>query len=75
MKILLPVDASPYAADAVEAVKQRPWPAGTIVRVLSAVEDIGLVEAEGSLMNSSSKELKKRTSLQNESLILWRPAD
>ena len=49
MKILLPVDASPYAAAAVRTVSERPWPAGTIVRVLSAVEDIGLEEAEGSL--------------------------
>ncbi len=49
MKILLPVDASLYAAEAAEVVKERPWPAGTVVRVLSAVENIGLDEAGGSL--------------------------
>lgn len=38
MKILLPVDASPYSAEAVRAVATRPWPAGSTVRVLSSVE-------------------------------------
>jgi nucleotide-binding universal stress UspA family protein len=40
MKILLAVDGSPYSAAAAETVLKRPWPPGTIVRVLSAVEDI-----------------------------------
>src|SRR6476661_6092727 len=38
MKILLPVDNSPCSARAVQAVTERPWPRGTTVRVLSAVE-------------------------------------
>ena len=58
MKILLPVDASPYAAEAVQAVRERPWPAGTIVRVLSAVENIGLEEAEGSLNQLQQQRIK-----------------
>ena len=40
MKILLAVDASEYSADAVREVAGRPWPTGTTVRVLSAVEAI-----------------------------------
>jgi nucleotide-binding universal stress UspA family protein len=40
MKILLAVDGSPYSAVAAESVSKRPWPQGTVVRVLSAVEDI-----------------------------------
>jgi general stress protein 26/nucleotide-binding universal stress UspA family protein len=40
MKILLAVDESPYSSEAVREVIARPWPPGTIVRVLSAVEDI-----------------------------------
>src|SRR5438034_1109419 len=63
MKILLPVDASPYAADAVRAVTGRPWPAGTIVRVLSAVEDIGLEEAEGSLNQFQQQRVTKANQL------------
>lgn len=38
MKILLAVDDSPYSADAVEEVSARPWPPGTTVRLLSAVD-------------------------------------
>jgi nucleotide-binding universal stress UspA family protein len=40
MKIVLAVDGSQYSADAAEAVATRPWPPGTVVRVLSAVEDV-----------------------------------
>ncbi len=39
MKILLAVDGSSYSAAAAESVKRRPWPPGTIVRVLSVVRD------------------------------------
>ena len=38
MKILLAIDDSQYSADAVAEVAARPWPAGTTVRVLSAVD-------------------------------------
>jgi nucleotide-binding universal stress UspA family protein len=37
MKILLAIDDSQYSAEAVEEVASRPWPPGTMVRVLSAV--------------------------------------
>jgi general stress protein 26/nucleotide-binding universal stress UspA family protein len=40
MKILLAVDDSSYSSEAVKEVAARSWPPGTIVRVLSAVEDI-----------------------------------
>jgi general stress protein 26/nucleotide-binding universal stress UspA family protein len=40
MKILLAVDDSPYSSEAVREVIERTWPPDTIVRVLSAVEDI-----------------------------------
>ncbi|PYS89827.1 MAG: universal stress protein [Acidobacteria bacterium] len=46
MKIVLAVDGSPSSADAAEAVTARPWPAGTVVRVLSAVEDVTPPAAE-----------------------------
>ena len=38
MKILLAIDDSPYSADAVEEVATRPWPKGSTVRLLSAVD-------------------------------------
>jgi len=40
MKILLAVDDSPYSSEAVREVIERTWPPNTIIRVLSAVEDI-----------------------------------
>ena len=40
MKILLAIDDSTYSKAATEAVASRPWPQGTVVRVLSAVEHI-----------------------------------
>jgi len=58
MKILLPVDASPYSEQAVQAVTERPWPAGTTVRVLSAVESVG-VPAMGPLMFDAAGSLEQ----------------
>jgi nucleotide-binding universal stress UspA family protein len=40
MKILLAIDGSPHAQEAVEEVRQRPWPQGSRVRVLSVVQPI-----------------------------------
>src|SRR5689334_12617310 len=38
MKILLAVDGSDCSITAVEEVARRPWPAGSAIKVLSAVE-------------------------------------
>ena len=38
MKVLLAIDGSSYSADAVRAVAAHPWPPGTVVKVLTAVE-------------------------------------
>jgi len=46
MKILLAVDGSPHSAAAAEMVATRPWPSGTLVRVLSAIEDVTPPAAE-----------------------------
>ena len=40
MKIILAVDDSEYSFAAVESVKAQQWPAGTEVRILSAVEQV-----------------------------------
>jgi len=40
MKILLAVDGSAYSEEAVESLAERPWPQGTTVRVVMAVEDV-----------------------------------
>jgi nucleotide-binding universal stress UspA family protein len=38
MRLLLAVDGSPSSAPPVQAVVSRPWPPGSVVRVLSVVE-------------------------------------
>ncbi|HEX4949938.1 MAG TPA: universal stress protein [Blastocatellia bacterium] len=38
MKILLAVDGSAYSDAAVQSVANRPWPAGTVIKVFSAIE-------------------------------------
>ena len=38
MKILLAVDGSEYGKVAADAVAVRPWPSGSVVKVLSAIE-------------------------------------
>src|SRR5438128_9014931 len=58
MKILLPVNASQYSAQALHEVTKRPWPAGTTVRVLSAVEPMP-PPAIGPLMFDAAGSLEK----------------
>jgi nucleotide-binding universal stress UspA family protein len=65
MKILLAVDGSEYSAEAVGEVAARPWPRGTTVRVLSAVEHITPPAAEvwydvGGSLERAQQELRKR---------------
>jgi general stress protein 26/nucleotide-binding universal stress UspA family protein len=65
MKILLAVDDSRYSSEAVREVIERTWPPDTIVRVLSAVEDIPpptadlWYDASGSL-DRANQELEER---------------
>lgn len=40
MKILLAVDGSAHAREAADEIRRRPWPSGTVVRVLSAVQTV-----------------------------------
>jgi general stress protein 26/nucleotide-binding universal stress UspA family protein len=65
MKILLAVDDSRYSSEAVREVIERTWPPDTMVRVLSAVEDIPpptadlWYDASGSL-ERANQELEER---------------
>ena len=65
MKILLAIDGSEHSGAAVEAVAARPWPPGTIVRVLSAVERVVPPATEvwydaGGSLEQAREELTKR---------------
>lgn len=70
MKVLLAIDGSRYSADTAEAIDSRPWPAGTTIRVLSAVEVdhvvSGNVEEEHTLESERQKSLKSA-----EELATW----
>jgi len=65
MKILLAVDSSEYSVEAVSEVATRPWPANTVVRVLSVVEPITPPAVElwydaGGSLERVKQDLKKR---------------
>ena len=66
MKILLAVDNSEYSNAAIQEVARRPWPARSMVRVLSVAEPLPPPAAElwydnqGSL-DAAQRELKKNT--------------
>ena len=47
MKILIGIDDSVFSDNAAQSVARRPWPAGTQVRLLSAVEMTGVLELGG----------------------------
>lgn len=46
MKILLAVDGSDYSDAAIEAVTKRPWPSGSELKVITAVETPVLIGME-----------------------------
>jgi nucleotide-binding universal stress UspA family protein len=72
MRILLAVDGSPYSAVAAESVLSRPWPKGTVVRVVSAVETIVPPAAElwydagGSLEEANRQIVQQAEQLTNK---------
>ena len=65
MQILLAIDGSEYSAEAVKAVTERPWPEGTEVRVLTAVEPVVPPATElwfdaGGSLERAQRELRTR---------------
>ena len=75
MKIVLAVDGSPYSADATEAVAQRPWPKGTVIRVLSAVEDVTPPAAELWYDAGGSLEATRQEQMTRAELLTARIAE
>ncbi|MDQ6653898.1 MAG: universal stress protein [Acidobacteriota bacterium] len=60
MKILLAVDGSIHSNEAVSEVARRPWPKGTVIRVLSAIENVplGLVGLPATYFTEMSGSIK-----------------
>jgi hypothetical protein len=46
MKILLAVDGSPCSDAAIECIARRPWPSGSEIKVITAVEMPSMVGME-----------------------------
>jgi len=46
MRLLLAIDNSEYSVEAIKEVAKRPWPPGTIVRIISVVEPVAAPAAE-----------------------------
>jgi nucleotide-binding universal stress UspA family protein len=70
MKVLLTIDGSRYSADTIEAISSRPWPAGTTIRVLSAVEVDDVVS--GNLGLDQTLESERQKMVKNaEELATW----
>ena len=53
MKILLAIDGSTCSDLAVNEIARRPWPKGSVVRVLSVVEPITIATPEAVTVSQS----------------------
>lgn len=71
MRILLAIDGSRCSDVAVSSVSKRPWPAGSIVRVVNVIEPVTLPVPEAVTMPESCYEVMRRRAL----LILKRAVD
>jgi nucleotide-binding universal stress UspA family protein len=70
MKILLAVDGSDYSDAAVDVVAERPWPEGSTIKIISAVELPYLTAAEPwALPDSYYAQTEKVASEQAESAV------
>jgi nucleotide-binding universal stress UspA family protein len=63
MKILLAIDGSSCSQAAVKAVADRPWPVGSEIKIISAVE-VHLAPPPGSMLVPDSHYLKLLTEYQ-----------
>lgn len=53
MKILLAIDGSQFSEQAVEETTRRPWPANSEIKVISVVEPMATMMAEGWVLPDS----------------------
>jgi len=63
MRILLAIDSSKCSDVAVSTVSKRPWPAGSIVRVVTVIEPVTLPVPEAVVMPESCYEVMRRSAL------------
>ena len=59
MKILLAVDGSEHSARTVEAIGSHPWPSGSVVRVLSVVDQVVTATPEVAIFSAETIEAER----------------
>jgi nucleotide-binding universal stress UspA family protein len=75
MKILLAVDGSDCSEDTVAAVVSRPWPKGTLVRVLSVVPPILVLTPEMAIYSSESLDKEQQDATESAKQFTSRVSD
>lgn len=60
MKILLAIDGSGRSATTVDAITSHPWPAGTVVRVLSVVDQVVPATPEVAIFSGETIEAERQ---------------
>ncbi len=59
MKILLAVDGSEHSARTVETIGSHPWPSGSVVRVLSVVDQVVTATPEVAIFSAETIEAER----------------
>ena len=59
MKILLAVDGSEHSAKTVETIGSLPWPSGSLVRVLSVVDQVVTATPEVAIFSAETIEAER----------------
>jgi nucleotide-binding universal stress UspA family protein len=69
MKILLAIDGSAPSLDAIAAVAERPWPAGSALRILSVIQPYTPPVTEMVLASATLEDIRKRQTQEAEELM------
>jgi nucleotide-binding universal stress UspA family protein len=68
MRILLAIDGSPHSQAAVDEVARRPWPTGSTVRVMSAIQPYAPPATEFVLAGATFDDMRQQQTTTAEEL-------
>ena len=69
MRIVLGIDGSPHSQAAVDEVARRPWPADTIVRVVSVIQPYVPPATEFVLAGATVDDIRQRQTSEAKQLV------